>query len=241
MKLLIGLFLSVFMVACTTSKFNPATNFAIPNSPNDQEWAERAADLFVGYFSNKKEASRDTTGSIFRAEMEVVIVPIWKEKRETGEYWVYFTQMNPGARDRPMQQQFFRLKELNANTLEVKTYALPLDKRGKHRLAWMDKEPLEDISPKDLIEVQGCEMWLVNTPQFEEYLIRHTGEKCPASTPMHDIHAYHLDMRLSVEHLKMKMQIFNKANQVLFEHKEYEQFDRLSEEEITTIIESIEK
>ena len=116
---------------------------------------EQFLAVFVGHFSNKKQA--DTTSLAQLNEQEIIIQRIW-EQRFPDEYWLSVAWFPANYYKRPLAQGIFKLEMLSEDTISMMVYNLPdLDKYDYYEKEWFKDKPFEKkLSPKNLTYAKKC-------------------------------------------------------------------------------------
>lgn len=104
--------------------------------------------LMQGSFSSQKQSEQDEDYYDIRLEM----VPIWAAN-DNG-LWLYVEQAAASALQRPYRQRVYHLTQLANGDFSSVVHELPnpLEYAG----AWMNAEPLKELSPSDLTLREGC-------------------------------------------------------------------------------------
>jgi hypothetical protein len=106
------------------------------------------AEWMTGTFSSAAQAAEDP--EFFDVSLHVA--PIWTD-RDSGR-WLYVEQAVREAQDRPYRQRVYRVDEVAAGLFEIQVLTLP-DPAAVVG-AWREESPLDDLTPDDLEEREGC-------------------------------------------------------------------------------------
>ncbi len=126
-----------------------------PMVPADEEHKADLDDLaswMAGTFSSAAQAAGDP--EFF--DISLHIAPIWTDR--TDGRWFYVEQAVSEAQNLPYRQRVYRLAELVPGLFqfEIFTLADPTAVIG----AWISEDPLNELSPEDLEERDGCAILL---------------------------------------------------------------------------------
>ena len=110
------------------------------------------ASYMTGSFSSQEQATGDTSFYDIRLEM----VRIWPER--TDGYWLYVEQASAEHLDRPYRQRVYHLTQQSDSVLQSTVYTF--DDFIRYAGAWKSEKPLSDLSPENLIERDGCAVFL---------------------------------------------------------------------------------
>ncbi|MDJ0523372.1 MAG: chromophore lyase CpcT/CpeT [Planctomycetota bacterium] len=102
----------------------------------------------TGHFSSAAQA-KDTEGYF---DIRLAMVPMWTE-RDDGP-WLYVEQAVAQALERPYRQRVYQLRRIDEALYESRVYAFP-DAKARAG-AWKKDKPLDDLTPDDLEEKEGC-------------------------------------------------------------------------------------
>ena len=105
-------------------------------------------DWMTGTFSSAAQAAEDP--DFF--DVDLHIRPVWTD-RDDGR-WLYVEQAVAEAPDLPYRQRVYRVTEVAPGLFENQVYTLP--NPGAVIGAWREEAPLDDLSPDDLEEREGC-------------------------------------------------------------------------------------
>jgi hypothetical protein len=147
---IVGLVLMLVM-ACNKEQFN-----YLERSKNRQEIEETENRLdklyymFVGLFSNKVQASQESS-PLYRSQ-ELIAVPIWPKRGE--ERWLYICWLQEDRPNDLLSQEVWNFKKRDRETLEIVMYDLP-DKE-RYTGDWRKRDPLGNLDPEDLDYYEGC-------------------------------------------------------------------------------------
>ncbi len=128
---------------------------------NDQGPSEldQLASLMTGSFSSQAQAEADTNFFDIRLEM----VPIWQDKVEPGQgRYLYVEQAAGWTLDKPYRQRVYHVTDAGDGVFSSMVYALPDPEAAIG--AWKLDTPLADLNPADLIEREGCAVYLSKHP-----------------------------------------------------------------------------
>lgn len=109
-------------------------------------------DLMTGTFSSQKQAEMDS--AFF--SINLVMHPIWNTSNKVK--WLYVEQAVSSALDRPYRQRVYRLTKGKKRIFESKVYELPRPEDFVQ--GWKTPALFTTISPDDLIERDGCSVFL---------------------------------------------------------------------------------
>jgi hypothetical protein len=118
----------------------------------NQKDLRNLASIMAGDFNSAVQSKTDTSFLNISLRME----PIWTER--TGGYWLYVEQALTSMQDRPYRQRIYHLYLHDEVTLVSKVFELPDPK--KYIGAWKEISKFENLSIDDLIDRQGCSIFL---------------------------------------------------------------------------------
>lgn len=128
------------------------------NADKDVE-LDRLVTLMTGSFSSQVQAEADTNFFDIRLEMK----PIWIDKSDTFEgRYLYVEQAASWSLDKPYRQRVYHVTNAGDGVYSSMVYALPDPDAAIG--AWRDDAPLADLTPADLIEREGCAVFLKLQP-----------------------------------------------------------------------------
>lgn len=111
---------------------------------------EKAYNMCLGFFSNKEQA-QNASSPLYKSQ-ELISVPIWSKRN--GEYWFYICWLQENRPEILLSQEVWNLKRKDREAIEVTMYDLP--NKDNYIKDWRKKDPLDNLSPKDLILRNGC-------------------------------------------------------------------------------------
>ncbi|MEX1310019.1 MAG: chromophore lyase CpcT/CpeT [Candidatus Sulfomarinibacteraceae bacterium] len=106
------------------------------------------AEWMTGSFSSAAQAAEDP--EFF--DVDLHITPVWTDRGDGR--WLYVEQAVADAPDLPYRQRVYRVTEVAPGLFENRVYTLP--DPGAVTGAWREEAPLDDLSPDDLEEREGC-------------------------------------------------------------------------------------
>ncbi len=111
--------------------------------------------MMTGSFSSQAQAEADTNFFDIRLEMK----PIWQDKVDPGQgHYLYVEQAAGWALDKPYRQRVYHVTDAGDGVFSSMVYALPDPDAAIG--AWKLDAPLADLVPADLIEREGCAVYL---------------------------------------------------------------------------------
>lgn len=124
------------------------------NEPRDSDLDQLVA-MMTGSFSSQAQAEADTNFFDIRLEMK----PIWTDRpgADEGRY-LYVEQAAAWALDKPYRQRVYHVTNTGDGVLSSKVYALPDPDAAIG--AWRLDQPLADVTAADLVEREGCAVYL---------------------------------------------------------------------------------
>lgn len=127
-------------------------------SPQKSELDELVA-MMTGSFSSQAQADADTNFFDIRLEMK----PIWTERDDpTGGAYLYVEQAAAWALEKPYRQRVYHVSEVADGVLRSVVYALPDPEAAIG--AWKLDDPLSEVAAADLVEREGCAVYLRRQP-----------------------------------------------------------------------------
>lgn len=116
---------------------------------------KKLAEMMSGKFNSAAQSLADTNF----LNISLVMEPIWTEKDDG--HWLYVEQALASAQDRPYRQRVYHLFVSDQFTIVSKVYELP--EPQKYIGAWKDKSKLHNLTIANLIDRQGCSIFLKKT------------------------------------------------------------------------------
>lgn len=113
------------------------------------------AGMMTGHFSSEAQSKADTNFLHISLIMELV----WTER--TDGYWLYVEQALASRMNLPYRQRMYHLQIIDEKTIASKVYELPNPE--KFIGAWKDKSKLQGLTVENLIDRQGCSIFLQKT------------------------------------------------------------------------------
>ena len=111
--------------------------------------------MMTGSFSSQAQAEADTNFLDIRLEMK----PIWTDRTDAGKgHYLYVEQAAAWALDKPYRQRVYHLTAAGDGVYSSKVYALPDPDAAIG--AWKLDQPLADVTAADLVERDGCAVYL---------------------------------------------------------------------------------
>ena len=108
----------------------------------------RFEQYLTGSFSSYNQSQVDAEFY----EIELNMVPIWQDR--TDGPWLYVEQAVATASDRPYRQRVYRLEQTGENEFVSTVYSF--EDPESYALAYLEDEPLSDLTPDDLSVRIGC-------------------------------------------------------------------------------------
>lgn len=116
---------------------------------------DQLVTLMTGSFSSQAQAEADTNFFDIRLEMK----PIWQDKIEPGQgHYLYVEQAAGWALEKPYRQRVYHVTDAGDGVFSSMVYALPDPDAAIG--AWKLDNPLTNLSPADLVEREGCAVFL---------------------------------------------------------------------------------
>lgn len=109
-------------------------------------------EMMTGYFSSTEQAKQDS--SFY--DISLSMIPIMLKDKDFK--WLYVEQAVSQNMKKPYRQRVYRLSQIDNNVFESKVYEL--DEPEKYIHAWEDKAILKGISKKNIVEREGCSVFL---------------------------------------------------------------------------------
>ena len=106
----------------------------------------------TGSFSSQQQAAGDSSFHDIRLEM----VRIWSERADG--VWMYVEQASAEHLDRPYRQRIYHLTQQSDSVLQSTVYTF--DDVLSYAGAWKSENPLSELSPDNLVEREGCAVYL---------------------------------------------------------------------------------
>jgi len=113
---------------------------------------DKLFNLMVGTFSSEEQSKTDSS----YYHINLVMHPIWDSNGDTK--WLYVEQAVASSLKRPYRQRIYRVTRTGDNTFESCVFEIDKPERFIH--GWENKEVFKDISPDNLIDREGCAVFL---------------------------------------------------------------------------------
>ena len=110
------------------------------------------AEWMTGSFSSAAQAEDDSNFYDIRLEM----APVWKDRDDA--HWLYVEQAVGSMPQKPYRQRVYRVRHLEGNLYESAVFTLP--EPENYVGVWQKEEPLDNLTPADLIPREGCTVYL---------------------------------------------------------------------------------
>jgi hypothetical protein len=117
----------------------------------------RLAEIMNGSFSSQEQSKADS--SYFHISLKMT--PVWKKEKDG--YWLYVEQAMATALDKPYRQRVYHLYLQDDTTLVSKVFELQNPKDVIN--GWQDKSKLDGIIKDNLVDRQGCSIYLHKTKE----------------------------------------------------------------------------
>ena len=121
----------------------------------DPAGLDELARLMAGHYTSAAQASADPD----YFDITLHMVPIWTDR--IGARWLYLEQAVTAKQDAPYRQRVYRLLPCGPCSFESAVFELP--EPEKYIGAWAVAQPLADLHPSELIEREGCAVYLTRT------------------------------------------------------------------------------
>lgn len=122
------------------------------NQPVKAKDLKQLAKIMSGSFSSLEQSLSDS--AFFHVTLRMT--PIWPKAGDG--YWLYVEQAMAAQQDRPYRQRVYHLYLEDAETIVSKVYELQEPQAFVN--AWKDASKLAGISKDQLIDRQGCSIYL---------------------------------------------------------------------------------
>ena len=115
--------------------------------------SKRIFGLMTGHYSNQAQAQA-LDNPLYR-EQNLVIVPIWEEKRR-GENWFYLGWFASGRLEQSLGEIIFRVERHSRDSFLATYYLI----KENYPLEWQKQDAFGFLSPQELELGQGCLAYL---------------------------------------------------------------------------------
>lgn len=122
------------------------------NQPVKAKDLKQLAKIMSGAFSSLEQSLSDS--AFFHVTLRMT--PIWPKAGDG--YWLYVEQAMAAQQDRPYRQRVYHLYLQDAETIVSKVYELQEPQAFVN--AWKDASKLAAISKDQLVDRQGCSIYL---------------------------------------------------------------------------------
>lgn len=116
---------------------------------------KRAYKFMSGSFSSEDQSLRDSSYFDISLEMH----PIWKNDNQG--LWLYVEQAVSSMKDRPYRQRVYKVYADPTGMIVSKVFELPSPDLYINQ--WTNEDLFSKLSPNDLIEREGCAVYLKET------------------------------------------------------------------------------
>ena len=146
-------YIIVFLLIVLTCKLNAQIKIADDSQKDNMPDLALLVSYMQGSFSSEEQSKTDTSYFDIRLQMK----PMWTIR--SNAHWIYVEQAVASKMDKPYRQRVYRVSQLPDGTFEsaVFTFPEPLKYAGD----WKKDNPLDELSPSDLIERKGFSVFLV--------------------------------------------------------------------------------
>jgi hypothetical protein len=125
-----------------------------PDAPQAKSELERLAAWMTGTFSSAKQSKTNPT----YYHITLVMKRIWPQSKSDGHY-LYVEQAVAGGK--PYRQRVYFLEQTGHDEYASRVYAFASKALEDQAAgAWKDKQPLAAMTEKDIVEKQGCAVFL---------------------------------------------------------------------------------
>lgn len=133
----------------------------------------RFGQYLTGSFSSYNQSQADAEFY----EIELNMVPIWKDRNDGP--WLYVEQAVATSADRPYRQRVYRLEQVGEN--EFISTVFSFENPESYALAYLDEDPLADLSPDDLSVRIGCAISVRWDASQQAFIGSTNGRDCQSS------------------------------------------------------------
>lgn len=149
-RIIPALALLLLLAACATTGERP--------SPGNRD-LDTLVEMMTGSFSSQAQAEADTNFFDIRLEMK----PIWRDRVAPADgVYFYVEQAAAWTLERPYRQRVYHVTQEEGGVFRSMVYSLPDPEAAIG--AWKEETPLDDLKPADLIEREGCAVYLRRYP-----------------------------------------------------------------------------
>ncbi len=105
------------------------------------------------------------------------MTPIWK--KEKNGYWLYVEQATATAQDKPYRQRVYHVYKHDDTTIASKVYEIKDPKPYVN--AWKEEQKLKSLTRDQLVDRQGCAIYLRKDADGRSYSGSTPGKECLSS------------------------------------------------------------
>lgn len=174
--------LALALAACAAPQASPpgavASSAEAPRGkPRPVTARERELAVIMGYMSGTFDSIAQQKGPGVGTRMR--IAPMWAERQQAGEYWLYVEHTRIAEDPRPFRQRIYRFTE-SGGTFSADVFALPAHP-GDFAGEWRKPRPFEGFTPAQLREYAGCRLAVGHMTMM--FWARTEGKACRAENP----------------------------------------------------------
>ena len=168
------------LAACAAPPASPppvASAEAPRNTPRPVTARQRELATIMSYMSGTFDSIAQQKGPGVGTRMR--IAPMWIERQQAGEHWLYVEHARIEDDPRPFRQRIYRFTESEGKFL-ADVFALPGNPRdfvGE----WRKPKPFEGFTPERLREYAGCRLAVGHMTMM--FWARTEGKACRAENP----------------------------------------------------------
>jgi hypothetical protein len=191
--------------------------------------------LCYGMYSNRNylEQNPEISKGLFGREMELVCLPVFEERQNEGEFWLYLCRIFPQQPNRPLTQ-FFNKIEQRGDSIFLQVYYLPSGDALALKGAWHDRLPFANYKPEDL--VAGDCVLLAYADEQGRFCSKSMNNcRLPVNATFDK---YSMDNCISPDAWWMQLAYFDANGKLINQDPEPMRYDRLSKEEAKAKVKS---
>ncbi len=150
-------FTLILLAACAAPPEPPPPTAAaqVPRTkPRPVTARERELAVIMSFMSGTFDSIAQEKGPGVGTRMR--IAPMWIERQQAGEYWLYVEHARIASDPKPFRQRIYRFTQ-SEGKFSADVFALPGDP-DKFAGEWRKPKPFEGVTPEQLREYAGCRL-----------------------------------------------------------------------------------
>ena len=125
------------------------------SSISQKESKSSDVERLVKYMSGKFDSSRQAQNYDEYKNIQLIMIPIWKDK---DDHWLYVEQAAASNLNEPYRQRFYKISKSEDNTIMSQVYEL--NEPEKFIGKWKNPSFFNQITKDDITLKEGCAIYL---------------------------------------------------------------------------------